>query len=75
MLIDVVNNLSILFFWVVTPCGLVGRYQRFGETYCLRPQGWIGGCFSETLVSSHESTLCHNPEEQHRHVRRRENLK
>jgi hypothetical protein len=21
-----------MFFWVVTPCGLVGRYQRFGET-------------------------------------------
>jgi hypothetical protein len=23
-----------LVFWVVTPCGLVGRYQRFGGTYC-----------------------------------------
>jgi hypothetical protein len=22
-------------FWVVTQCGLAGRYQRFGETYCL----------------------------------------
>jgi hypothetical protein len=22
-------------FWVVTPCRLVGRYQRFGETYYL----------------------------------------
>jgi hypothetical protein len=27
-------KMSMLFFWVVTPCGLVGRYQRFGET-CL----------------------------------------
>jgi hypothetical protein len=24
--------MSMLVFWVVTPCGLVGRYQRFGET-------------------------------------------
>jgi hypothetical protein len=23
--------LTMLFFWVVTPCGLVGNYQRFGE--------------------------------------------
>jgi hypothetical protein len=22
----------LLFFWVVTPCGRVGRYQRFGDT-------------------------------------------
>jgi hypothetical protein len=25
--------MSMLVFWVVTPCGLVDRYQRFGETY------------------------------------------
>jgi hypothetical protein len=25
-------NISMLEFWVVTPCGLVGRYQCFGET-------------------------------------------
>jgi hypothetical protein len=23
-----------LLFWAVMPCGLVGRYQRFGETHC-----------------------------------------
>jgi hypothetical protein len=23
---------------VLTPCGLVGRYQRFGGTYCLHLQ-------------------------------------
>jgi hypothetical protein len=28
----------IMFFWVVMPCRLVGRYQRLGETYCLRLQ-------------------------------------
>jgi hypothetical protein len=32
-------------------------------------------CFSETLVSTHESTRRHNPEEQLRHHHRRENLK
>jgi hypothetical protein len=25
---------------VVTPCGPVGRYQRFGGTYCLHLQDW-----------------------------------
>jgi hypothetical protein len=27
--------MSLSFFWVVTPRRLVGRYQRFGETFCL----------------------------------------
>jgi hypothetical protein len=30
----------ILVFWVVKPCGLVGRYQRFRGTYCLHLKGW-----------------------------------
>jgi hypothetical protein len=25
---------------LVTPCGLVGRYQSFGETYCLQLLGY-----------------------------------
>jgi hypothetical protein len=33
-------KMSTLSFWVVTPCGLVCRYQRFGATYCLHLQGW-----------------------------------
>jgi hypothetical protein len=32
-------KMTVLFFWVVTPCRLIGRYQRFGETYCLHLQG------------------------------------
>jgi hypothetical protein len=32
-------NYSVLVFWIVTPCGLVDRYQRFGETYYLHFQG------------------------------------
>jgi hypothetical protein len=27
--------MSMLFFWVATPCGLVGRNQSYVETYCL----------------------------------------
>jgi hypothetical protein len=26
-------KMSMLVLWVITPCGLVGRYQRFGATY------------------------------------------
>jgi hypothetical protein len=58
----------MLVFWVVTPCGLVGRYQRFGETYCLLLQGL-------TFVSTCKSTRRYNPEDQHRYLHRRENLK
>jgi hypothetical protein len=41
-------NLLMLVFWAVTLCGLVGRYQRFGGTYCLRLQGGR----AETLAST-----------------------
>jgi hypothetical protein len=34
-------KISIFFFWVATPCGLVGRYQRFGGAYCLLLQDLI----------------------------------
>jgi hypothetical protein len=33
-------KMSMLVFWVIKPCGLVGRYQHFGGTYCLHRQGW-----------------------------------
>jgi hypothetical protein len=33
-------KVSIFVFWVVTPCGLIGIYQGFGEIYCLHLQGW-----------------------------------
>jgi hypothetical protein len=33
-----VVKMTMLFFWVVTPCRLVGRYQRFGGTCCLHLQ-------------------------------------
>jgi hypothetical protein len=31
--------MTVLYFWVVTPCRFIGRYQRFGETYCLHLLG------------------------------------
>jgi hypothetical protein len=32
-------KISMLVFWVVTPCGFVGRYKRFGGIYCIHLQG------------------------------------
>jgi hypothetical protein len=31
-------GMVLLVFWVVTPCGFVGRYKRFGGTYFLHLQ-------------------------------------
>jgi hypothetical protein len=45
-------------FWIVMPCGLVGRYQRFERTFSL-PKRWY-------LPASY--TAFYNPEDQHRHV-------
>jgi hypothetical protein len=63
-------HFPMLFFWVVTSCGLVRKYQRFGGTYCLHLKET-----SETLPSTCKSTRHHNPEGQHRHLHRRENLR
>jgi hypothetical protein len=46
----------------VTPCGLVGRYQRFGGTHCLQLQA------SETLISTYKSSWHYNPEDQQRQM-------
>lgn len=43
---------SMLIFWIVTPCGLVGIYQCFKGTCCLH----LHPCCSETLVSMNNST-------------------
>jgi hypothetical protein len=46
----------MLIFWIVTLCGLLGRYQCFGGTYCLHLQGqsdvvwkWIVYIWSQGL--------------------------
>jgi hypothetical protein len=71
---------SLMMFCVSASCRLVGTCQRFRETYCLylQPWRWLNMetvCFSETLLSTDESTRRQNPEEQHRHPHCRENLK
>jgi hypothetical protein len=56
-------------------CILVDTYQRFGETYYLHLHGFNAEAmkveevyFSETLVSTYESTCHHNPEDHHCHL-------
>jgi hypothetical protein len=44
-----------MFFWVVTPCRLVGRYQHFGETYRLHLQGF--GPTSSHGVTTHKNKM------------------
>jgi hypothetical protein len=69
----------IVVFWIVTPCSLVGAYQRFGGTYRLHLQGsfshvgryqHFGGRVkmkeirsSETSVTTYKKTRCYNPED------------
>jgi hypothetical protein len=56
-------KMSMLVFWVVTMCGLVGRYQRLGETVSIfRAEV----CFSKTLFYTYKFKRIYDPEEQHR---------
>jgi hypothetical protein len=64
------ENISMFLFWVVTPCGLVGRYQRFGETGFSPEHG--DSMLLRNVGISHESTRRHR---QHRNLRCCENLK
>jgi hypothetical protein len=41
-------RITLLFFWVVTLCRLIGRYQHFRETYCLHVRGWSGNAKSKS---------------------------
>jgi hypothetical protein len=57
-------RMIMFIFWVLAPCRLVGRCQRFGEAYTAvsiftAEAGEI--CFSETLASTDESTRRQNP--------------
>jgi hypothetical protein len=51
--------IPMLVFWVTTPCRLVGKYRRFGGTNCLHFQ----------------FTRLYNPEDWHRHLHCRENVR
>jgi hypothetical protein len=50
-----------VFFLVMTLYECVGRYHRFGETFCLHLQGWR----CSMLVSTYKITWRHNTEDQH----------
>jgi hypothetical protein len=50
-------KMLMLVFWVVTLCVIVGRYQRFGGTRCLRNVGITG-----------KSTRRYNREDQYRQL-------
>jgi hypothetical protein len=54
-------KMSMLVFWVVTLCGLVGRYQRFGE----QTASIFRAEASEMMVSIGKSIHCYNPEDEH----------
>jgi hypothetical protein len=48
--------MTMLFFWVVMQCRLVGRCQCFGETYCLHLQGWSPGNYLRDYATSQPRT-------------------
>jgi hypothetical protein len=55
--------MSLLVLWIVTPGGLVDRYQCFRGTLCLYLQGWTE---DEGTMILQKSTRRYNPEYQHR---------
>jgi hypothetical protein len=55
-------KMSVL-FWVVKPCGLVGRHQCFRETHCLHLQGSDDSTFLQNVGNHDESTPDQNPGE------------
>jgi hypothetical protein len=53
-------DLSLKFFWVVTPCSVVVGYHYFNRSIQPSSSRWRT---PETLVSYHNTTWRHNPEE------------
>lgn len=45
-------NIRIAVFWVMTPCSLVGGYQRFGETSILDFQGRLEHAGSRVFTNA-----------------------
>jgi hypothetical protein len=57
--IPAVLKMQMLVFRDEAPCGLVGRYQRFGRTYCLQLQGSSAEHVCWTLSSKFTSNWLH----------------
>lgn len=60
--------MSVLVFWFVMTCGLVGGYQHFRERHCLHLQDWSAlkvetVCFSKTVVMTYTFVLDCRPED------------
>jgi hypothetical protein len=57
---------SVVAVWVVTHCGPVDNFRRFGGTHRLCVQFTLkmdAKRFSETLVTTYKTTRLHNPED------------
>jgi hypothetical protein len=50
---------SMLVFCVVTPCGLIGRYQRFGDTYCFHLQCLLSSQYGVTTQNTITVVILH----------------
>jgi hypothetical protein len=55
MRFEVLTTVKMMFFWVVMPCGLAGRYQRFGETVSLKR--WYLATISNGVTAQKNSAV------------------
>jgi hypothetical protein len=62
-LLKLLDKLPLIsLFWFLAPCRILGRWKRFGETYCFHVQGWRWRRFLETSAPAYDSTRRQKPE-------------
>jgi hypothetical protein len=54
-------KMSVLVFWVVMLCGLVGRYHHFEEHTVFFFRAEEAVCLSKMLVCMYKFTWCYKP--------------